>query len=90
MVKNNLFETDRERECRQREERVIAFYLRFAHEILSGEIPPGRLIRKISDDENMSIQGVTKLLKRKGVYKSAQHPVIRAGSVNSQQLSLAL
>lgn len=90
MGKNILFETNREREVREREERVVSFYLRHVYKVLNGEITPNRLIQKIADDENITRYGVTVLLKRKGIYKNAHQPVLQANPSSAVQLSLAL
>lgn len=87
MLKNNLFETDYERFLRERADSIQTEYLNCAHEILSGQLTPNRVIQHLSKRFNLSGEGIKKILKRKGIYVSAKQPVIRP-NVEPVQLSM--
>lgn len=87
MAKNNLFETDYERFLRERAENIQNEYLNCAHEILTGQITPNRVIQHLSKRFNLSGEGIKKILKRNGIYLSAKQPVIRP-QYEPKQLSM--
>lgn len=88
MGKINVFETEYEQAVRERAEKVQRVYLSHAHEILSGQIKPNRIIQKIANDEGMSGEGIKSILKRYGIYKSSSQPVIFSGTGTPKQMSL--
>ena len=87
MKKNIAFETDYERFLRVRAENVQHEYLKYAHQITSGELAPNRVIQKLASTYNMTGEGIKSILKRCGVYKSAKQPVIKQ-KVEPTQLSM--
>ncbi len=76
MTKINTLETPYENFLRTRAEEVCQLYLGWSHEILSGQVKPNRVIQNIAQTKGMSGEGVKSILKRRGVYKSAQQPVV--------------
>ena len=76
MTKINAFETDYERFLRERAENVEREYLNYATEILSKKVSPNRIIKYLADRYSMSGEGIKTILKRRGVYKSAEQPVV--------------
>lgn len=75
MTKINAFETDYERFLRERAENVEREYLNFATEILAKKVSPNRIIKYLADRFSMSGEGIKTILKRRGIYKSADQPV---------------
>lgn len=75
MTKINAFETDYERFLRERAESVEREYLNYATEILVKKISPNRIIKHLADRFSMSGEGIKTILKRRGIYKSAEQPV---------------
>lgn len=76
MEKKIMIETKYETFLRKRAEEICHSYLEWSQEILSGQIKPNRVIQLLAHNKGMSGQGVKAILKRRGVYKSAQQPVI--------------
>ncbi len=87
MPKNFQFETDYERFLRERAENIQKEYLNCAHDIVSGRLTPNRVIQHLAHRFNLSGEGIRKILKRKGVYVSAQKPVVNPQS-EPKQLSV--
>lgn len=75
MTKINAFETEYERFLRERAENVEREYLNYAKEILGKKVSPNRIIKYLAERFNMSGEGIKTILKRRGVYKSADQPV---------------
>ena len=75
MTKFNAFETEYERFLRERAENVEREYLNYANEILAHKVSPNRIIKYLADRFSMSGEGIKTILKRRGVYKSAEQPV---------------
>lgn len=75
MTKINAFETEYERFLRERAENVEREYLNYATEILGHKVSPNRIIKYLADRFSMSAEGIKTILKRRGVYKSAEQPV---------------
>lgn len=71
-----MIETKYESFLRKRAEEICHSYLEWSQEILSGQIKPNRVIQLLAHNKGMSGQGVKEILKRRGVYKNAQQPVI--------------
>ena len=76
MTKFNEYETESERFTRQRNENVVNEYLSRSCDIVSGKVSPNRLCSFLADRFGMSRYGITLILKRAGVYKSAKEPVV--------------
>lgn len=82
MTKINTLETPYENYLRIRAEEICQLYLGWSDEILSGKVKPNRVIQNIAHTKGMSGEGVKSILKRRGVYKSAQDPVVSLCSEN--------
>jgi len=76
MEKKMIIETKYEIFLRKRAEEICLSYLKWSDEILSGKVKPNRVIQLLAQKKGMSGQGVKSILMRRGVYKSAQQPVI--------------
>lgn len=75
MTNFNEYETKAHRFNRQRNESIVNEYKSRAHDILSGKVTPHRMCEFLGERYNMSRYGITLILKRAGVYKSASQPV---------------
>ena len=84
MEKKNPIETKYEIFLRKRAEEICHSYLEWSQEIMSGQVKPNRVIQLLAQTKGMSGQGVKSILIRRGVYKSAQQPIILP---STQQLS---
>lgn len=87
MAKISILETPYEAFLRTRAEEVCQLYLGWSHEIMTGKVKPNRVIQNIAQAKSMSGEGVKSILKRFGVYKNAQEPMIIKRS-ESKQLSV--
>ena len=76
MVNISKFETERERFRRERRENIVKDYLRYADQILRKEVAPGRVFKYLASQYKMTEYGIGSILKRYGVYESAEKPVI--------------
>lgn len=76
MAKISTLETPYETFLRTRAEEVCQLYLGWSHEIMTGQVKPNRVIQNIAHAKSMSGEGVKSILKRHGVYKNAQEPLI--------------
>lgn len=76
MAKISTLETPYEAFLRTRAEEVCQLYLSWSHEIMTGKVKPNRVIQNIAQAKSMSGEGVKSILKRHGVYKNAQEPLI--------------
>ncbi len=76
MVKISEFETEKERFRRERRESIVRDYLKCADQILRKEVAPGRVFKYLASQYQMTEYGIGSILKRYGVYKSADKPVI--------------
>lgn len=81
MDKKPLLETDYARYKRLRDERICNGYLKYSQEILNGEVSPNRVITVIAEENNLSRQTVYFVLKRLGIYKNGNHPVVSRTAV---------
>ena len=76
MVKLTKFETERERLRRERRESIVKEYLGYADQILRKEVAPGRVFKYLAYQYKMTEYGIGSILKRYGVYESAEKPVV--------------
>lgn len=76
MTKINEYETETQRFNRQRNESIVNEYIERSHDILLGNVTPHRLCEFLAERYNMSRYGITLVLKRAGVYKSAKQPIV--------------
>ncbi len=76
MGKINTLETAYETFLRTRAEEICKTYLGWSHEILTGQVKPNRIIQNIAKAKGLTGEGVKKILKRRGIYKSAEQPLI--------------
>jgi len=88
MRKINEYETNIERERRERHSAIRREYLERSSVILAGEVKPNRVISVLSNKYNMSVMGIKTILKNAGIYKDAKHPVVLNGNNTPQQMSL--
>lgn len=88
MAKFNEYETEAERFTRQRNEDIVNEYISRSHDIFSGKVTPHRLCEFLGERFNMSRYGITLVLKRAGVYKSAKQPVVLTGRYQTKQATL--
>ena len=76
MVNIRKFETEKEKNNRERRENIVKDYLGYAEQILQKEVAPGRVFKYLAIQYNMTEYGIGSILKRYGVYKSADEPVV--------------
>ena len=77
MVKNlQAFETERERERRERNESLVKEYLSQSSLIIKKELSPNRIFNYLAGRYSLSTFGVKRILTLEGVYKDAKHPVL--------------
>ncbi len=76
MSKINTLETTHEAFLRMRAEEICKSYLGWSHEITIGQVKPNRIIQNIAKSKGLTGEGVKKILKRRGIYKSAKQPLI--------------
>ena len=76
MVNIRKFETEKEKNNRERRENIVKDYLGYADQILQKEVAPGRVFKYLASQYNMTEYGIGSILKRYGVYKSADDPVV--------------
>jgi hypothetical protein len=76
MVNIIKFETERERIRRERRENIVKDYLKYAEQILHKEVAPGRVFKYLASQYKMTEYGIGSILKRYGVYESADKPVV--------------
>lgn len=76
MGKINTLETTYETFLRTRAEEICKTYLGWSHEIMTGQVKPNRIIQNIAKAKGLTGEGVKKILKRCGIYKSAEQPLI--------------
>ncbi len=76
MSKFNTLETTYETFLRTRAEEICKIYLGWSNEILTGQVKPNRIIQNIAKAKSLTGEGVKKILKRRGIYKSAEQPLI--------------
>lgn len=87
MSKINTLETTYETFLRTRAEEICKTYLKWSHEIMTGQVKPNRIIQNIAKAKGLTGEGVKKILKRRGIYKSAMQPIIVQHS-EPKQLSM--
>lgn len=88
MAKINEYETDIERERRERHSAIRREYLERSGVIQTGQVKPHRVISLLATKHNMSVMGIKTILKNAGIYKDAKHPVVLTGSNIPQQMTL--
>lgn len=76
MVNIRKFETEKEKNNRERRENIVKDYLGYAEQILQKEVAPGRVFKYLASQYNMTEYGIGSILKRYGVYESAANPVV--------------
>ena len=76
MVNISKFETEREKIRRERRENIVKDYLKYADQILRKEVAPGRVFKYLASQYKMTEYGIGSILKRYGIYESADKPVV--------------
>lgn len=76
MVNISKYETERERFRREKRENIVKDYLRYSDQILRKEVAPGRVFKYLASQYKMTEYGIGSILKRYGVYESAEKPVV--------------
>lgn len=70
------FETRRERERRERDEKIVEYYLGNCEYVLAGRITVTRLLEHLARMFSLTLQTVRTIVLQAGVFESAHHPVI--------------
>ena len=71
-----VYETPSEKFRRERSESIKREYISYSERIKRGDLSPNRVFSYIASCHGMTTQGVKNVLKRLGVYKNSNHPII--------------
>ena len=70
------FETERERERRERNEQMARDYLSYASMIHQQKVSPNRIFNYLAERYALSAFGVKRILQGEGIYRDGKHPVL--------------
>lgn len=76
MVEINTTESIYRRKNRELHDKVVSAYLGYGQDILSKKYPPYTVADAIARAYDLTKYGVIKILKRRGIYESAENPVV--------------
>ena len=90
MKKSAIYETKKERERRQKQKFIVKEYLERFKSVMLGEATPNSIIQYLANQTGYSGEGVKKVLKREGVYKDKNNPLIVPETYQAKQVKMPL